>query len=95
MQAVALPTPTPQLEPHQITAAHLPFPNGAVLDARRGRAHHLAVVLARFPDLIVVWTVNLQDAHRARRGGFYSGSYFDPSDGNAEKAARAEFRNRW
>ena len=66
----------PQLSIYGLTDAHLPFADGVILQRKRGFAPHLGVVLASFPDRIVVWTVNLQDAYRERGGGFYNGAYF-------------------
>lgn len=76
-----------------IQAENLPFDGGTVIAARRSdRRPHLAFVLCQFPDQYVVWTVNLQDHRREKRGGFYNGAYFsEPDERAALETAQAEY----
>lgn len=83
-------------EARLIKSSDLPFDNGKVLDEHQSdRRPHLAFVLCQFPDQYVVWTVNLQDHRRERRGGFFNGAYFcDADERVAGDQATAEYRSR-
>lgn len=83
-------------ESRLIRSSDLPFDNGKVLDEHQSdRRPHLAFVLCQFPDQYVVWTVNLQDLRRERRGGFSNGRYFtDADERTAGDKASVEYQFR-
>ena len=83
-------------ESRLIKSSDLPFDGGTVLaEHQSDRRRHLAFVLAQFADKYVVWTVNLQDHRREKRGGFFNGAYFtDADERTAGDEATAEYQFR-